>query len=308
MPQACTLHEIALKYANKQPEMVDSLTEAAPILQHMKWKPATHGDWHNAEKLTDITGPGWIEPDAPIPLMHTSSDIITTNLGMMAGSMEVPSERALKFGGAAKYFADRQNIILKKAGMDTEKTIVLDYWLAAAAKNKNICDAGGTDPEKDGFLLAVRMDQATNIGLFNPDQFEKGRFFKITFPYDGAEYHLKAPGYSNVLGYGITYRTKFGWMCLDGKRTCSAIINVGKDNCPTPYMIDDMLSDVRAQPGNTFIFCGPRAKTYGINPHKREVVQMTNTEKNVQTVVDHWNGIPIIPSYNFDGPMPKVKI
>lgn len=305
MSIACTLHEIALKYATKQPEMVDSLTEDAPILNCMKWKPATHGDWHNAEKLTDVVGPGWIEPDAPIPLIHASTDLITTNLGMMAGSMEVPSERARKFGGPAKYFADKQNAILKQAGMDTEKTIVLQHWFQAALKQKNVRDAGGGD---GWFLLAVRFDQASNIGLFNPDQFEKGRFFKISFPYDGAEYHMKTPGYDGVLGYGITYRAKFGWMNLDAKRTCSAIVNVDPDHAPTATQVDDMLTDVRAQPGSTFIFCGPRAKTYGINPHKREVVQMSSTEKNIQTVVDHWNGIPIIPSHNFNTPMKQIKV
>ena len=97
-------------------------------------------------------------------------------------------------------------------------------------------------------------------------------------------------------------------MTLDAKRTCSATVNVDETHAPTPSQIDDMLTDVRAQPGSTFIFCGPRAKTYGLNPHKREVVQMTSGEKEIKTVVDFWNGVPIVTSYNFSEPMKKVTV
>ena len=62
-----TLHEIAVKHARKQKGMVDSLTEEAPILNHVKWKAASHGLWNVAERLTDIEGPAFVAPDAPLP-------------------------------------------------------------------------------------------------------------------------------------------------------------------------------------------------------------------------------------------------
>ena len=45
MAVAQTLHEIALDKAKKRPELVDFLTEEAPILKMLKWIPATHGLW-----------------------------------------------------------------------------------------------------------------------------------------------------------------------------------------------------------------------------------------------------------------------
>ena len=62
-----TLHEIAVKHARKQKGMVDSLTEEAPILDHVKWKAASHGLWNVAERLTNIEGPAFVAPDAPLP-------------------------------------------------------------------------------------------------------------------------------------------------------------------------------------------------------------------------------------------------
>lgn len=49
-----TLSEICVEMANKQPGMLNSLIEEAPILERCKWIPATHGMWNVAEKMTDI--------------------------------------------------------------------------------------------------------------------------------------------------------------------------------------------------------------------------------------------------------------
>ena len=44
MAVAQTLKEIALEKAKKRPELVDYLTEEAPILTLLKWIPATPSD------------------------------------------------------------------------------------------------------------------------------------------------------------------------------------------------------------------------------------------------------------------------
>ena len=56
MAVAQTLKEIALEKAKKRPELVDYLTEEAPILTLLKWIPATHGLWNVEEVLDAITG------------------------------------------------------------------------------------------------------------------------------------------------------------------------------------------------------------------------------------------------------------
>ena len=58
-----TLHEIGMACAKKQPGIIDDLTEDSPILDIIKWKAASHKLWNVAEKLVDIDGPGWTEPD-----------------------------------------------------------------------------------------------------------------------------------------------------------------------------------------------------------------------------------------------------
>lgn len=298
MSRMSTLHEIAMAQATKQPGMVDSVTEDAPILEAFKWIPASHKLWNVAEKIVDIQGAAFTELDAPLPVMGTSSDLVTTDLSVMGGVMEVPSDRAAKFGGPEKYFADRQERILREAGMSCEKKIVNDCFFNAAKAAGNLRDAGG---EKGGWwIVGVRFDDLSNIGLYDPDQFDQGRLLRIEVPYAGAEHYLHGPGYEGVLGYSVVYRGHFGWQILDARRTCAAIVNIDKEHYPSVAMLDDMLADIRAQAGSTYIFCGPRAKIYGIHPHKEKHVQLVNGDTEAKTWIDTWNGIPIVTSHNIN--------
>lgn len=300
-----TLHEICVQRARKQAGMVDNLTEDAPILRTVTWKPSTHGLWNVAEKLEEVTGPAFVEPDAPLPVIRTSSSLVHTDLHVMGGTMEVPTQRALKFGGPAKYFSEKQAAVLRRAGMDTEKQLVEKNWLKAARAVRNLKDAGGTG--QGWFILAVRFDELNNVGLYDPDQFVQGRLFNIELPYGGSE-HLLHGEYEGVYGYAVIYRANFGWQILDAKRTCAAIVNIDETHKPTPAMIDDMLAEVRAQPGSTYIYCGPKAKIYGINPYKTDNVQLANNDANAATRIETWNGISIVVSHNFIDKVARVTV
>lgn len=301
-----TLHEIANEYANKQPGMYDALTEDSPIVDVCKWQPATHGMWNVAEKMVSIDGPGFVEADAPLPVIRASSELVHTDLSVMGGKMYVAMMVAQKFKGPEAYFARHQDRILKDAGTSTEKRLVMDMWLKGARAVKNLRDAGGTS--QGWFILAVRFDEHANVGLYDPDQFDTGRLFKITLLNGGEPYELKEKGYEGSIGYGIAYHASFGWQLLDPSRTVSAVVNIDETAKPTAAMIDDALADVRATPGNTYLFMSPRAKTYGVNPHKAEHVMLVNNDNEVKTVVDTWNGIPIITSYNIEKKIAKITV
>lgn len=297
MSRMCTLHELSLQMADKQPGMVDSLTEEAPIFNIMKFIPASHKLWNVTEKVTSISGPGWTDLDGPLPLMETSNDLETTYLHVMGGTLEVPTQRALKFGGAAKYFADRQDFFLKKMGMEIERQIVENVWFNAAKKEKMLRDAGG--PQGGHILMAVRFDDLSNIGLYDPDMFDSGRIMHIDTPYGGNEHYLRGSKYQGTLGYAVNYRANFGWQLLDVKRTVAAIVNIDKEHAPTIEQIDEMLADVRATQGSTYLFASPRGKIYSVNKYKNEMVHVLTGDTEAKTTIESWNSIPIITSHNF---------
>lgn len=296
MSRMCTLHELALTYARKQPGMINSIVEDSPIINVCKWKPSTHDYWNVAEKITNIQGPGWVKSDAILPEIKVATDLARTDLYVTGGEMEVPTQHALMMGGHVKYFGDRQDSILKRAGMDLERKFVEDIWLEAAIQSGNVQDAGGS---ADGwYLLAIRFDEDSNVGLYNPKQFKDGTFYEITVPHGGNEHRLYHKEHEGVWGYTIIYRAVIGWQLLVAEKTCAAIVNIDEGHKPTVEQIDMMLADVRAVPGKTYIFCSPRAKILGLNKHKRDNIQIVNSDKDMNTYIEAWNGIQIVPSYN----------
>ena len=70
-------------------------------------------------------------------MMQASTDLVHVDLHVASGQMEVTTRRRSSSAAPKKYFADRQNWILRYAGMTTEKQIVLKNLLKAATTWKN---------------------------------------------------------------------------------------------------------------------------------------------------------------------------
>ena len=98
MAVAQTLKEIALEKAKKRPELVDYLTEEAPILTLLKWIPATHGLWNVEEVLDEITGASFTDLGAPLPTMQAETQLRQTYVSLMGGEIEVSKDKAAQFG------------------------------------------------------------------------------------------------------------------------------------------------------------------------------------------------------------------
>ncbi len=293
-----TLKEIAVKNSKKQPEMVNSLTEEAPILETCKWKAATHQMWNVAEVMKDVTGPGYVNMNAPLPAVGVSSGTEKVDLSILGGEMEVPQDTADQFGGPAKYFADKQPHVLKKAGNDTEATLFYKNWLQFAIDNKNIIKAGTGAGNGVNSIVICRFDEAGNTGLYDPTQFDQGALLKVTAINGGNLMPLRNAPYTGVNGYAVQLKGRFGWQLLNPK-TVSAIVNLKDDTGKlTETMLDDAIAMARGKSGTTFVFCHPLAASHFINPLKIGRTQVTVKDHAMDTMIDTWNGITVVTSYN----------
>ncbi|WP_347288603.1 major capsid protein [Bilophila wadsworthia] len=294
MAVAQTLHEIALDKAKKRPELVDFLTEEAPILKMLKWIPATHGLWNVEEILDSIQGASFTDLGAPLPSMKAETQLRQTYVNLLGGEVEVSKDKAAQFGGAANYFARRENAFYKQAGMDTELAIWRDYWRKAALKNKLITKCGATANAYT--ILIVRFDQENNIGIYDPTQFNQGRLLDPEPLNGGALYHLRSqPG---VSGYGVEYRGRFGWQLLNPARAVHAIVNVDSANLPTLSQIEDAIASVRGTAANTYIFGHHKIVQKTFSAIKQADIMYVNGDNSIQTIIGAINGIKIIGSYN----------
>jgi hypothetical protein len=294
-----TLKEIGIKYANKQPKMVDDLTENTPVLERMKWEAASHNMWNTAEKLVDIQGAGWVNANASLPTMNVGSELVKVDLTVLGGEMEVRQDTADQFGGPAAYFAKKEPHILKRAGEDTERKLIYENWLAKAIADGNAIDAGAISGGVYS-IVAMRLEEGVNNGLFDPTQFNKGLLLN-KFPINGGNLYKTTESGGTVLGYGVAMKGRFGWQNLS-TRNVAAICNIQEGKLPTAAMVDDILSDVRAKPADTILICHPKGKTLALAPFKESALQMGVQDKEYNRMIDFWNGVPVITTYNmYDG-------
>lgn len=288
------LKEIANMFAKKQPKMVDDLTFKTPILERCKWEPASHGLWNMAEKANDITGAQFVNADAALPTIDASSDLVKTDLAILGGEMEQAQDTVDQFGGPAAYFAKKEPRILKQAGMDTERKLYYDNWMAKAIADGKIKKAGASSGTVYS-IVVVRIEEGVNCGLFDPTGFKQGALLNRELINGGALYHLRSK--NGVLGYGVALKGRFGWQNLSN-RAVGAVVNIQAGSLPTALMIDDMIADAHGSPADTMILCHPKCHNLAIAPLKATALQMSVNDTEYNRTIDHWNKIPIITSYN----------
>ncbi len=293
-----SLKEISVEQAKTQPEMVDQITEESPILAALKWTPSTHNGWNLAEVVKEIKGASFTDLNAPMGQMSYDSDLQYVSLFNLGGNLEAPQDKADMMGGKAKYFADKQALFLKDAGNTAERDLYYNYFLRAANMDGTSISAGGTAASSGetglSEIVVMRLDQASNTGIYDPTQFKQGTLLSVT-PLNGGNLYRFSNG---VNGYGVQYKGRFGWQLLDPKRTVCAINNISKTKLPTLAMLDDAIANVHGKPGSTLVMANVKTLNMLFPSEKMKALHITNGEKSINTQVLDYNGIQIIGSYN----------
>lgn len=315
--------ELAIAEATKQPEIIDWLLEETPVLEWMPFFPTNNGLNHVYEVLEAVTGAGVVDADSPLPYVNARTGLEQTALGILGGEMEVGQDKAQAMGGADSVFMQRLPKIMKKSGNDAEKSVIYNNFRGMAVKTReadelkdaaqHAISAGGSD-NNNYSIVAVKYEQGEVSGLYDPAGFGRGVMFDLEAINGGNLYHLRSlPG---VLGYGMRLKSYFGVLTANPQNTAS-IVNVDLDlddgefkALPTAMQMDDMIDAVRgSMGGNTFLYCHPRVISALANTYKLERLQMTTGDRNFDTQITAWNGIPLIGTYNMErGTEPNVTL
>ncbi|EPR44576.1 hypothetical protein dsx2_1535 [Desulfovibrio sp. X2] len=295
-----TLKELAVQFARKQPKQVDALTEKAPILDALPFEEASHGLWNAYEDVSRVTGAGFVDLNAPLPLVSADADLKKVDLSIMGGEIEVPEDKARMFGGKEQYFTKKMDAILRASGMSAEKKILYDNFRAFALDQGRVMSAGAESD--DGYsILAVRFEPGVTCGLYSPEGFKRGSLLDVQ-PLNNGGLYKNAQG---VLVYGMRLKGYFGIQIAD-PRTVAAIVNINPDHVPTAAQVDDLLAMVRADNTDTKLFMHMRCKNF-LNRYKggdgatpgMGSLQTLPASKDLNRTFEAWNGIPIVTSYNF---------
>jgi len=284
--------EVAIKLSDKQPQMVDAVTEDAPILADMPMQPSTHGLHNVYEEVDSITGADIQDADAAPTAVSANTKLGQVDLSILSGKSEIGEDKANAYGGHIEYFADQQDKIIRKSGQNAEQSILYSNIRQYAIDNSNYLDAGSS-ANTDYSILCVSWRSGEISGLYNPDGFGEGALMDITPISNGAVYTNS----DDILVYGIRYKSHIG-IQLANTRYVSAILNANGSNIPTAVQMDDVVADARGQVGSTVLYMHPKMKSK-LYTLKSDAMQMGVMDNNLNRVVDTWNGIPIITSYNF---------
>lgn len=290
-----TLKEIDIKLAKKQSTMVDTILEKAPVLAIVPFWAASHPMWNVYEETQDVSGPAFVNMNAPLPLVDMTTDIKKVDLDIMGGKIYVPEDHAKIMGGKEGYFAKKMPKILAKAGMDTEKRIYYDNLIRYAVANETAVSAGGTG-NNTASIVAVRFEREVTGGIYSPEGWNSGTMLNVQPLYGGQLLTIPDGKYAGVEGYGMRLKGYFGMQIAD-PRTVGAILNITESNIPTDTQIDDLLADIRADKRDTYLLMHRKTQNR-LHRFKKDALDMSVSERNYSVSFDNWDGIPIMNSYN----------
>lgn len=291
-----TLKELSDELAKKQPQMADSVTEEAPILNIIPFQESSHPMWNMAEEVADVTGAGWVDMNAPLPVVDASTNLRKVDLNVFGGEIEVPEDTAKMFGGKERYFGKKMPKVLRRSGMTAEQRILYENMRQYAIDNGKAITAGASSGGTYS-IICCRFSEGENCGLYSPEGFKQGAMLDIQ-PINGGDIYKPASGlYAGVLVYGLRLKAYLGYQLLNAN-TVSTICNIAAGNIPTAMMIDDMIAKARGVAnGKTFLFMHPRCKSL-LASMKGTALNMTPEDKNYDRQLEKWSGIPLMTSFN----------
>lgn len=294
-----TLREIALMHSKKQPKQIDYLTESSPILESVTYEKSTHGLKHAYEVLDEVVGGSFVDIDAPLPTVDATSNLKWAELSILGGKHKAGQDKVRQFGGMAAYLAKKTPKILRKTGQTAETALIYNI-LQAYAKDRGKLVSAEDAPSGSKYysILAVRWQDGEMTGLYDPKGFAPGAIVDVE-PIAGGNVYEDPD--TKILVYGAYFKSYFGFLPAN-PNNIAGIVNIDKGEAAPDTLdeqIDEMLASCRAGDGGRTVVYMHRNMLTKLFKFKKEKLQMTTGETNIDRQIASWNGVPIVTSYNF---------
>ena len=299
--------DVGIEKAQKQAVMIDAVTEDAPILATLPMEEASHGLRNVYEALKDVDGAQLVNLDDELPSINADGTLEIQDLSVLGGIIRVGEDKAKRFGSAKSYFAKKMPSILRETGANTETSFIYNNFRPFAKANGREQTAGGSTSTSQYSIVCVKWTPGEITGLYDAEGFGQGKVFDITPVNGGNIYEHTDTDSKSKLVFGQRIKTYIA-LQLANSRFVSSIVNVeltadsttdtGYKALPTEAMMRKMIRDARANSSNSFIYCHPAVKD-ALGAYKGSALNMVPLDADRNTMVEAWDGIPIISSYNF---------
>lgn len=305
--------EQAIKIASEgQAAMVDFLTEDNPIIANLPMEATNKGLQDVYEVLTQVDDIPLQELDAPITAVDAATRLEQTNLKQWGAEVEVGEDKlkVLGFGSFNEYFADKSPKIFQSTGNSLSRTIYYNSLRAYAIANNGdtnlpaelqgtrAVSAGGDTPDSQYSIVCVKWVPGEISGLYDPSGWGDGKVFDIENYNNGGLYKNSA----NVPVYGNRVKLNMG-MKLANPRYVTTIVNIEDATVAAleTAKLDEKLSKaiIDARGANAIYMHPALLQALGA-AYKSDKLRFANPDRNVDTQVAFWDGVPIIADYNLD--------
>jgi hypothetical protein len=297
------LSEIAIDLAVKQRRVIDNLLVSSPFLSVIPSITANKDISHSYEELESVTGLNYgDEMDGSPTAVDAKTALKSTPLSWVQGDHVATAQAVKQLGGGGEkapgvYLSKKLPSILKKSGMNTEGTIVYNWEAYAQALNNY--QTMQTSAASSGMysILIVRLLEEETCMLTNPNFQATGELIEIE-PYSRGGI-FKDPLNNNKPSYGWYMNGNLGLLNAS-TRAISSINNIDATHVPTDSSLDTALEQVYSdqEPGNITMVMRPEVKNWLGQSLKFDKVQASFGDTAVNTVMDSFNGVPIITTRN----------
>ncbi len=293
-----TYSELALKNAPKQSVIVDTISIDSPVWTSLPTMVASTEVQNVAQRLVSVTGGGRRAIDAPSTMTKADFKLERTDLGIIDGRIEIGADTVEILGGKSNAFEKQAPAIIKETMKNAEASLLYQDLRAYAIENGNYSLAGGS-ANTNYSILCVTYGQGENIGLTSPSMMNSGKTFNFTDRMGGSAYDKTLDNGDVVEVYGRQFKTLFG-LQLNNENKCSAICNIDIKNTKIPSLeqLDDMVLNARAG-NNSAIYMHPRVKQWLGREYKYSKMNLFNESNGLTKMVDSYEGIPIVTTWNF---------
>jgi hypothetical protein len=284
-----------------QREMVDSITEDAPIFASVPMEATSDGFQDVYEVLSAVDSIPEQELDAPLTAVDTASKLEQTNLRNWSAKIEVGEDKlnAMKMN-APQYYAQKTPKILRMTGGRLSSTIYYNSLRQFAIDNQEtegvadrVFDAGGSS-NTNYSVTAVKYVQNEITGLYNQNGWGSGKVFDIK-NLSGGDLYTNS---DDVAVYGTRLKLNSG-MKLANDRYVTSIVNIDKAADFATIKLDDLLSQIIEEArGADVLYMHPTLKRLIGSAFKMEKLELYNADRDINSLVDSWDGVQIITDYN----------
>jgi len=294
------------KLAPKQQLVSTDIIEQADVLAALPMYPTNNGLRHVYRKINSVKAAEIINLDDQLTSMNVDFTADFKDLSAIGGEIEVGEDEAQQFGGPVAFFAEMMPSILQKTGMDIERTYLYNTLRALAISKGNVIDAGGTTVNGQNSIIIVKYVPGESGGIYDPKGWGNGKAFDIK-PYNGGNLYKFTRNGKTISGYGVRIKTYLGFLMANPSNV-AVIVNVDLkqstpgeyDAIPSKSAVNKAVRMVRGGANNTYMYTTPAVVDAFGEVYKSSIVRMGSDEQNINTMIEYWNKVRLVSTYNMD--------